>query len=169
MRDAVVYDIDNTLIDVRRRLYICLKEASNGRKIYRLSDLTPEERDRFWEIFLSPKYIYLDRPIKETIEEVNAKYDSGLYVIILTGRPENMYRVTISQLNRYGVKFHRIYMRPIHDKNPDYIYKPSQISRILAENFNILEYHDDSISALERVSQLYPNIHTCRHGFGDFL
>lgn len=169
MRDAVVYDVDNTLIDVRKRYYISLKEASNGRRIYRISDLTPEERDRFWEIFLSPKYMYLDRPIVETIEEVNTKYDSGLYIIILTGRPESMYGETISQLKRFGVKFHRIYMRPMHDKNPDYIYKPSQIRRILAENFNILEYHDDSVSALERVSQLYPNIYICRHGFGEIL
>ena len=169
MRDAVIYDIDNTLIDSRKRYFTSLLEAANGRRVQNIRDLTSEERSRFWDIFLSSKYLHLDTPIVETIEEVNNKYDSGLYIILLTGRPEYMYEDTVKQLDTFGVKYHRIYMRPLYDKNPDYIYKPAQIRRILAEGFNILEYHDDSVSALERVRQLYPNIYVCRHGFGEMF
>ena len=169
MKDAVVYDIDNTLIDSRKRFYISLLEAANGRRVKGYRDLSPEERNSFWNIFLSPKYMDLDTPIIETIEEVNKKYDAGLTVIILTGRPEYLYEETVKQLKKFNVKYHRLYMRPNHDTNPDYIYKPMQIKRILAEGFNILEYHDDSVSALERVKSQHPKIFVCKHGFGEIF
>lgn len=169
MRNTVIYDIDNTLIDSRRRYFKSLFEVANGRRVQNFRELTLEEKRRFWSVFLSSKYLHLDTPIIETIKEVNSKYNSGFYVILLTGRPEYMFEDTVRQLDIFGVKYHRIYMRPLYDKNPDYIYKPAQIRRILSEGFNILEYHDDSVSALERVRQMYPNILVCRHGFGEMF
>ena len=166
---AVVFDIDNTLIDSRKRFHLSLKEAANGRKINEFKELTPEEREKFWNIFLSDKYIENDLPIQPAIDELVKRYRDGFTIIILTGRPESMLEATLDQLRRYQIPFHRLYMRPMGDTNPDYIYKPLQLKKIMAEGYDIIEYHEDSIKTVERVKSLYPNIKVCVHGFGEFF
>ena len=55
-------------------------------------------------------------------------------------------------------------MRPDGDRDPDGIYKPRQIERLMRMGYQIIEYHDDSIDAIEAVKRMYPDIRVCRHG-----
>ena len=166
---AVVFDIDNTLIDSRDRYYASLRLASNGKKVDSFSSLTDEEREKFWSIFLSPKLLHLDKPIKSSIDELLDRYKKGYKIIILTGRPVSMKEDTIKQLKLFGIPYHELYMRPIEDRNPDYVYKPTQLRRIIDKGYEIVEYHEDSPKTLDVVKEMFPQIAICRHGFGEMF
>ncbi len=169
LKKAVVFDIDNTLIDSRKRFYKSLEIATNGRSKKTFKELDEDERSRFWDIFLNDKFLYLDEPIKEAINELLERYKDGYHIIILTGRPEKMRDATIKQLRRFKIPFHELYMRPEDDYDPDYIYKPRQLKKIMDRGFKIVEYHEDSPKTLEVVNEKYPWISICRHGFGDMF
>ena len=65
-------------------------------------------------------------PIPEMVEIVNQCYDSGNHIVIYTARGmnvfkkdvdaiyENLYDLTHSHLNQWGVKFHELIMGKIH-------------------------------------------------------
>jgi len=161
-RVAIVYDIDNTLLDVSERLVRSIIEAG-GDPIYGLSKMPLDRRRRFWSIFLSSKYIHLDKPDLKAIEDVNRKYDSGYIIILLTGRPEYMRKDTVKQLETYSVKYHILIMRPNNNRDPDYIYKPMVIEALIQKGINIVEYHEDDIKTIKKISKLFPTIKVYRH------
>jgi len=54
--------------------------------------------------------------IKENIELINQLYDKGNQILLLTSRNENFREKTIQQLNKFGIKYHRLIMDCYHGK-----------------------------------------------------
>jgi len=90
-KKCIVYDIDNTLLDVRERYWRSIEDAG-GDPLKGVDRIKGETKRRFWNVFLSDKYLYLDKPSEKTIKDVNKKYDEGYIIIILTGRPEHCHQ-----------------------------------------------------------------------------
>jgi len=161
-KDAIVYDIDNTLLDVRERYWRSIEEAG-GDPLKNIGKLNKNIKKKFWKIFLSSKYLYLDKPHKKTIKEVNRKFDDGYIIILITGRPEYMRDATIEQLKKYNVKYHILIMRPNNNHEPDYVYKPKALSGLVEKGLNILEYHEDDDKTINTLRRLYPEIKYYKH------
>ena len=88
-----MFDLDGVLVDCSERYRLCLQEA-NGKR-----------NKRFWECFLSEKYMDLDQPNTETIETLREYYRRGYRIIILTGRvKEKQENKTKQQLKQYNIE-----------------------------------------------------------------
>jgi 3-deoxy-D-manno-octulosonate 8-phosphate phosphatase KdsC-like HAD superfamily phosphatase len=136
----IVFDIDGVLIDCSERLRRCMEE-SNGRKA-------------FWDCFLSPKYMHLDKPIEFGFEMLRDRIAKGFNVVIVTGRTDNMIQETVEQLKSMGIEGVPIVFRKTGNYAKDYIFKPSVVKSLGLE---VLEVHDDSFEVLKSFAELYPN------------
>lgn len=161
-KKIIVYDIDNTLVDVSHRYYKSLEESgldphTNIRK------LSPRIRNRFWKVFLSNKYMHLDKPDRKEIDRLNKLYDEGYGIILVTGRPETLRKDTMKQLDRFGVKYHVLIMRPKNNREPDKIYKVNLIREMVGLGLDIHEYHEDDPATVEIVTKEFPWIKIYKH------
>ena len=75
--------------------------------------------------------VMLDAPYPKVIQTVNAYYEAGFTVIIVSGRHSTCGEETIAWLNLYGVKFHFILMRAAWDSRHDYIVKQEILDELL--------------------------------------
>jgi phosphoglycolate phosphatase-like HAD superfamily hydrolase len=108
----LVTDLDNTLIDSRERLKRSIADAvgySSRASVSSILDpktLSKDQRDRFYDVFLSGEYMDLDIPVKGSVEVLSTLKSSGLGIIYLTGRhhskKESMKTETLKTLSRYG-------------------------------------------------------------------
>jgi hypothetical protein len=58
----------------------------------------------------------LAEPKADAIETINKLYDAGNTIIIYSARTWVEYEMTVDWLNRYGVKYHQLFMgKPIGD------------------------------------------------------
>ena len=128
-KQAVVFDIDGTLVDVSKRLEVCQKESKNKKE--------------FWACFLSERYLYLDLPIERTIKLLQKYWSEGVKIIIITGRTKNMEKYTLIQLSAFNIFWNEIYFREVNDFRKDYEYK-SEILKKMKEKYEILFIVDDS-------------------------
>jgi phosphoglycolate phosphatase-like HAD superfamily hydrolase len=161
-RDIALFDLDMTLIDVRDRYHKSLEDLGISPSI-QLYKLSRKERKMFWRVFLSEKYIHMDKPIRESIRELTAAYNMGMGIIILTGRPSKLRRATIEQLDKFGISYHHLIMRPANIREPDYKLKPKIIGEMISLGLRIMEYHEDDIRIINIVKRKYPWIETCLH------
>jgi len=161
-KKIVIYDIDNTIIDVRERYNRSLEEAGLDPNT-NIRIIPPHQRNRFWRVFLSSKYIDLDKPDLEEIERLNSMYEMGYGIVLITGRPNYMRRDTEKQLSQFGVKYHALIMRPDNNREPDKIYKLKVIKEMVDLGLEIIEYHEDDPATIDRVKKEFPWIEVCRH------
>lgn len=82
-------------------------------------------RPKHFEHLGEEKYKYCE-PIQEMIDFCNKLYDEGFKIIIYTARGmstfhgdvneiyNNLYQLTINDLNKWGVKYHSLVMGKIH-------------------------------------------------------
>ena len=111
-RRVLVTDLDNTLIDSRERFKRSMAEAlghpsiASAPSVLVVKKLSKEQRDRFYDSFLSGKYMNLDIPVKGGVEVLSRLRASGLGIIYLTGRPHtrsgSMKTETLKTLSRFG-------------------------------------------------------------------
>lgn len=135
--NVVVFDIDGVLIDCTERLKLSLSELG----INSFSEMNSVLKRKFWETFLSPKYIDYDKPNPEAIEWCRKRFGEGYSVLILSGRTENLITHTVNQLNKYSVPYHSIVFRPIGVFEKDYVFKENVIKEL---GVKVIEAHDDS-------------------------
>lgn len=91
MKGTVFVDIDGTVADLtHRRVYV----RSNPKN---------------WPAF--ERAIPDDTPIQWVIDAVNRLYDAGWTVVMMSGRSETSKEATVEWLEKYGVKYHAMYMR----------------------------------------------------------
>ena len=98
-RNICIFDLDGTLSDGTHRLHLLPKK-----------DLHLTES---WSEFNGASIG--DSPIQSTIDVANALYRSGMTVIILTGRSDEVKTETMIWLDRYGVKYDSLIMRRASD------------------------------------------------------
>ena len=152
---CVIFDLDGVVFDVSRRINAALEEA--GAK--RVEDLkhNPRLKRRFWEAFLSPKYMHLDIPRFDVIDRMWELKRKGYKIIILTGRVlETQGDETIAQLKKYNVPYDEIYFRRKRDKRKDYEYKASVVMWLKHSGCEIVEIHEDSEEVANKLREIVP-------------
>ncbi|RLE54207.1 MAG: hypothetical protein DRJ40_11390 [Thermoprotei archaeon] len=154
MVKAIVVDLDGVLFDVSERIRRCLEEVG----VDDLSKADSKQRRRFWNLFLSPKYMYLDRPNLDVVAHVKLMKRSGYRIIIVTGRVEETQKyATLNQLRRYEIPVDEIYFRKKGDYRKDYELKLEVIRHLLDVGYEIEEVWDDSERVIEALKNILPN------------
>ena len=161
-KKIVIFDIDNTLLDVSERYITCIREAELDptKSLYKESHC---KRRRFWNIFLSDKYLHLDKPDTETINLLRRLYKEGYGIILLTGRPEDMRRNTEEQMESFRIPYDLLIMRPIGNREPDMRYKPCVIDWLINNGLDIIEYHEDDPATINVIRKKHPEINVVHH------
>jgi hypothetical protein len=71
-----------------------------------IKKLSPQQRDRFYETFLSGKYMHLDVPVRGSVEVVSRLRSMGWGIVYLTGRhhskESSLKTDTLESLSRLG-------------------------------------------------------------------
>ena|SRR5690242_14782162 len=108
-RNVVLVDMDGTLADVSHRLHWVRAGKKNWKKFFREMHKDP------------PNPVVLDW-VRNLVPEYQ--------IVIVSGRPADYRDMTVDWLNRYGVPFSEIYMRPSGDRRPDHIVKRELLEEI---------------------------------------
>ncbi|RLE90398.1 MAG: hypothetical protein DRN04_15185 [Thermoprotei archaeon] len=156
MVKCAVFDIDGVIFDVSDRIRATLDElgVDNIEKVKR----NPKLRSKFWKIFLSPKYMYLDKPRFDVINYMRKLKDKEYKIIIVTGRVlEIQGEETEKQLREYNVPYDEIYFRRKRDKRKDYEFKTSIIQWLISRGYEIIEVHEDSEEVINKLKLILPS------------
>lgn len=150
-----VFDIDGVIADVTQRLLASLravgadpKEALKYGSIY-IDDRV--KRRMFWKTFMSPEFMHLDRPREEGLKLLRRAVERGNYIVLLSGRKEDMVSDTISQMNEWGVEWDMLVLRVEGDYRKDRWFKYEFIRDHLGGK--IYELHDDMIAVCVTISE----------------
>ena len=149
-RPVALFDIDGVLVDCTTRLQRSLEEVGATKDDL---DRNPEARRRFWRVFLSEKYMHLDRPVEvatRLLKERKKRYS----IVIVTGRPEALLRPTIRQLEDFGVPFDAVVFRAQGYFGKDHEYKLRVVESL---NLDVVEVHDDSPEVCRRMLHISRN------------
>ena len=101
--EIVIFDIDGTLADVSERLHHIKKK--------------PKDWDAFFQ------GIPQDKAIHSIVRLCNILYQSGLKVILCSGRREKDRAETVKWLSQQGVNYDELRLRPDGDRRTDVIVK----------------------------------------------
>ena len=93
-----------------------------------------------------------DSPIRDTIDVMNAMYDAGFYVIILTGRSDIAKEESIKWLKDNGARYHLLEMRKQSDNRNDNIIKEEFLRKIGLKN--IVAAWDDNPNVIAHFRSL---------------
>jgi len=135
MVPCILCDIDGTLADLRHRLHFVSHGARN------------------WDGFFAAAH--LDTPIdgvRRLIQIVDRHgYEAleGPAVILASGRPERLRKVTETWLVENGIGFDGLYMRPDGDTRPDHVVKAEILVQIRADGHEPFLAIDDRPSIIE--------------------
>jgi len=126
----VIFDLDGTLalIDDRR----AVSTKPNG-KID-------------WDIFFDPKNIDLDKPNDAVIQMAKTLKDAGNMIVILSGRSKATKDATRAWLDKFGVPFDVLKMRPTSRDfmfMPDDKLKQQWLDQLFTDKSDILCVFDD--------------------------
>ena len=120
---AVVFDIDGVLSDAAGRQHF----IERGR--------------RDWAAFFEACG---DDPVIEEIERLLELLDSGLLIILLTGRPRRVEPHTVAWLERYGLRWDLLVMRDRGDYDHVTVYKRAVVHDLRHYGFDLrLALEDD--------------------------
>jgi len=141
---AVIFDLDGVLVDSSERYRLCESESGGDRR-------------RFWDCFLSERYMDLDRPREEYVRILRDYLSKGFRIIIVTGRVrETQEAKTLRQLSEWGITYHEIYFRKAGDYRKDYEFK-SEIIEKLSRRYRIAAVFEDSKPVAEALRKLLPD------------
>lgn len=102
-KSIVIVDIDGTIADVRHRLH-------------HIKDPGKKNWKAFFEAMDG------DTPIESMIRQVH-ELERQHDIIVVTGRPEHYRARTEKWLEKQGIRFRKLFMRPDGDHRPDYTVK----------------------------------------------
>ena len=150
---AAVFDLDGVLFDVSERLKKCLKETG----IKNLKNAPKAKKNKFWKIFLSPKYMYLDKPNTRLIKHIKELKSNNVKIIIVTGRRKDTQgEYTIKQLKEAEVDYDEIYFRPPNYYMKDFVFKSEILKKLLRKGYEIIEVWDDNVEVIDRIKEFLP-------------
>lgn len=133
---VVIFDYDGTLSDGTHRLH-----------------LLPKENQHLTETWIHFNSACVnDSPIQDTIDVMNAMYDAGFYVIVLTGRSDHVKAESVKWLRDAGARYHLLEMRKQTDNRKDTIIKEEFLRKIGLHN--IVAAWDDSPNVIEHLRSL---------------
>ena len=96
----VIFDLDGTLanIEIRRKM------------------ATKSDGKMDWEIFFADRLIELDEPNQPVIDTCSALKAAGFNIAIFSGRSESTKQVTFDWLEKHGIKWDYMRLRPTENK-----------------------------------------------------
>jgi len=106
--EIVIFDIDGTLADVSERLHHIKKKPKD------------------WDAFF--KGIPQDKAIRSMVRLCNILYESGIQILLCTGRREKDRAETVKWLAQQGVNYHELILRPDGDRRSDVIVKREMLA-----------------------------------------
>lgn len=106
--EIVIFDIDGTLADVSERIHHVRKKPKN------------------WPAFFQG--MAQDKAIHSMVRLCNILYESGLQIILCSGRSEEHREETVKWLARQGVNYHALLLRKDNDRRTDSIVKREMLA-----------------------------------------
>lgn len=123
MTKVIVFDIDGTLANIEHRRSFVATKPKN------------------WKAFNAG--IVNDTPHQDLVD-LTRMFHSQLHAVILcSGRGEEQREVTEVQMNRFGVFYRKLFMRPADDHRQDSIVKVELLQQIRKEFGNPFLWFDD--------------------------
>lgn len=119
---CIIVDIDGTLANIDHRKHLLPTLRENG-------DYEPSGRS--WDAFHTAAVD--DEPYAEIIALSNAMRVAGHAVVLCTGRGDETRDQTAAWLERHGLAFDRLVMRPFKDHRKDDVLKSEMLDALLAE------------------------------------
>ncbi|MEO7838952.1 MAG: HAD family acid phosphatase [Anaerolineales bacterium] len=108
VEEIVIFDIDGTLADVSERVHHINKK--------------PKDWDAFFQ------GIPQDKAIRSMVRLCNILYDSGIKIILCSGRSDQYRAETIEWLAQQGVRYHELRLRGGNDRRSDVIVKREMLA-----------------------------------------
>jgi phosphoglycolate phosphatase-like HAD superfamily hydrolase len=124
MTDAVIADLDGTLVDVSSILH----------------HLEGEERD--FHAFHAASRECPPRP--EVVEAVRAAHAAGRAVLVVTSREFIWRDLTLDWLVEHDVPYDQLAMRVVGDYRPDHVVKAEILDGLEADGYRVLEAWEDA-------------------------
>lgn len=93
--------------------------------------------------------VLLDKPHQDIISIVNAYYDMGITVIVVSGRNSSCLEDSKKWLEDNGVCYHEIYFRATGDQRPDWQIKDQIIRENIQDRYHVLFCLDDRNQVVE--------------------
>ena len=119
----IIVDMDGTLANIDRRL----KEAEAN---------PPPGKRMDWDIFLDPVVMaHADQPNWHVIHLVKTLQETDHTIIITSARNERHRAVTSQQLDAWGIKYEKLYLRKNDDFRQDGIVKAELLAQILEDGY----------------------------------
>ena len=108
MEEIVIFDIDGTLADISGREHHVRSKPKN------------------WKAFF--KGMAEDKAVHSMVRLCNLLYDSGIYIVLCSGRNEQHRKETVRWMEREGVRYHELRLRADDDRRSDTIAKREMLS-----------------------------------------
>lgn len=126
-----IFDLDGTIADCSRRRELALENEKQGRS--------------FWEVFLNPASIPLDRPNTEVIKYFNyLVHESKRKVFILSGRNESLRDATMVWFARNNIfGYEDLVMRADDDRRDDTAVKQEMLEKKILPTYDPVLFIDD--------------------------
>jgi hypothetical protein len=121
-QQAVVVDLDGTLASVTWRQHHL------------------ERRPKDWPAFFAG--MGDDAPVPWVVELLRADH-GGAVRLIVTGRPDDYREACEIWLDRHGIPYERLLMRPRGDRRPDHVVKGELYDQAIAGRFDVSFVVDD--------------------------
>lgn len=145
MKDIIVWDLDGTLACGKHRLHLLPK---------------PEDANVTSGWLRFNMAAGADAPIQDNIDLMNTQPEEW-ELIILTGRSDDALDITVDWLERHGVPYDRLIMRPKGDHRKDIEFKEEKLREIGLDR--ILCCFDDLEHVVKHIRSLGVTCHQVTH------
>jgi CRISPR/Cas system-associated exonuclease Cas4 (RecB family) len=137
-----LFDIDSVLLDPLPRRRAAMQELGLAPSM-RASDIHDKElREKFWELYNSPKYAELDLLIEQGKLDLYKQLELGRATVgISSSRHDNMMEATRAHLANLEVPLTHLIVRESGNYDTDIVFKTKWALR-LEKNYEIVEYFD---------------------------
>lgn len=147
---VALFDIDSTLLDPLPRRRAAMQELGLSPSM-RTSDIHDKElREKFWDLYNSPKYAELDLPIEQGKNEIYKQVELGRVAIgISSSRHDSMIEATRARLANLEIQISQLIVRESGNYDTDITFKTKWALR-LETNYEVVEYFDrDALASSE--------------------
>lgn len=144
-----VFSLDGTVVDDSERRKMALRLAGLPPSV------DPEEirgtlKASYLKLYFDPMSYSLDRPEPEAVKEIWEQRKKGMYIVILSERPEEHRAVVENELKSMGIPFDALVLRCEEEQANKW--KLKMIKR-LKTNYNISIYVDSNPNILKRIER----------------